>query len=547
MGIPQGTPPDYSSAPARNPARTRPQNWVMLIAGVLLASLGLGLTALGAGLMVAESTQRDGRYAYTDTEQLRSVGNAITTAPISLDLGETTSVGTFGLEDLLSIQLRATPVVPGQEVFLGIGPASEVSAYLQDVPHAVLGDEPWDDGYTFDAADQWDAQMGWNRDSDPNNALDEIPGSRTPEPPAEQDFWAQSATGTDQQTLTVELQTGDWVVVVMNADGARPVWVDLQAGAHTELFGLANPGVLIAGIVALVLGLPLILLGAAGLGRDIDRGAGVPSTGAGAMGASAGAAGPGVHGVGAGPDPLMLTGHLDPQVSRGMWLIKWLLAIPHYIVMALLWFAMVVVTIVSGFAILFTGRYPRAWFMFSVGVLRWSWRVGFYAYSALGTDRYPPFTLARADYPAELDVIYPERLSRGLVLIKWWLLVIPHLLIVGIITGGVAAASNASVGANTSVSFSLLGLLVLIAAIGLLFTGRYLPGLFDLVIGLNRWANRVGSYVLLLRDEYPPFRLDQGPDESAWSGANRPHTSGPEETTGDTPPGRTAPGENSNR
>jgi hypothetical protein len=222
-----------------------------------------------------------------------------------------------------------------------------------------------------------------------------------------------------------------------------------------------------------------------------------------------------------------------------MWLIKWALAIPHYIVIALLWFALVVTTIAAGLTVLVTGRYPRAWFMFSVGVLRWNWRVGFYAYSALGTDRYPPFSLAPADYPAELDVVYPERLSRGLVLVKWWLLVIPHLFIVGILTGGGAALNSASENGGAGWSISLVGLLVLIAAIGLLFTGRYLPGLFDLIVGLNRWVYRVGSYVLLLRDEYPPFRLDQGSEEPVSPGTGGPGDAGsamgPDRRPGSTP------------
>jgi uncharacterized protein DUF4389 len=215
--------------------------------------------------------------------------------------------------------------------------------------------------------------------------------------------------------------------------------------------------------------------------------------------------------------PLRVEGELDGHLSRWLWLVKWVLTIPHFIVLVFLWIAFVVLTVVVFFAILFTGRYPRAIFDFNVGVMRWSWRVCFYSYSALGTDRYPPFTLADVpDYPARLDVEYPQALSRGLVLVKWWLLALPHYLIVGVFAGGAWAGLNA---ANDDWAWTsgggLIGLLVVIAGVVLLFTGRYPKAIFDFVMGMNRWCFRVAAYATLMTDAYPPFRLDMGGHESA--------------------------------
>lgn len=232
--------------------------------------------------------------------------------------------------------------------------------------------------------------------------------------------------------------------------------------------------------------------------------------------------------------PLHVSGTLDPGVSRWLWLVKWLLAIPHYVVLFFLWIAFAVLTVVAFFAILFTGRYPRGLFDFNVGVLRWSWRVTFYAYGVLGTDRYPPFSLsADVDYPARLDVDYPQQLSRGLVLVKWWLLAIPHYLLVsafassGMRTYGGSGGTHE--GARTAMEGSqwmtqvgppsLMSLLVLFAAIALLFTGGYPRGLFDFLLGLHRWGLRVVAYATLMTDRYPPFRLDQGgPDPTSSTG-----------------------------
>jgi Domain of unknown function (DUF4389) len=214
--------------------------------------------------------------------------------------------------------------------------------------------------------------------------------------------------------------------------------------------------------------------------------------------------------------PIRIEGEPDPQLSRWLWLVKWLLAIPHYIVLAFLWLTLIVLTVVAFFAILVTGRYPRGIFDFNVGVLRWTWRVAFYSYAALGTDRYPPFALAEvSDYPARLNVPYPEQLSRGLVLVKWWLLAIPHYLLLSVFLGWYGWDEDWDDRGGGWSAPGLIALLVFFAAVALLFTTRYPRGIFDFVMGLDRWVLRVVGYAALMTDVYPPFRLDRGGEEPA--------------------------------
>jgi len=200
--------------------------------------------------------------------------------------------------------------------------------------------------------------------------------------------------------------------------------------------------------------------------------------------------------------PVQLKGELSKPPSNALWLVKWLLVIPHIIILCFLGIAFAFLTIIAFFAILFAGRYPQGMFNFNVGVMRWAWRVSFYAYGALGTDNYPPFSLKSAEYPADLQIAYPEKLKNGMVLVKWFL-AIPHYAILAALIGW-----GYNYSAQTEYPFGgLLWVLVAIVAVVLLFTGKYHKDIFKLIMGIQRWWYRVIAYVGLMTDEYPHFRL----------------------------------------
>jgi hypothetical protein len=437
----------------------------LIVIGALLIVPALALGAIGSALVWAHATQRDADGFFTsDGGRLETVARAITSDEIDLGVRPGGRERRLDLGDLATVRLTVDPQTEAP-VFVGIGPADEVDRYLEGVAHAEITDI----------------------DTDPFRVTyDFVEGDAPAVAPRDEGFWVAVAEGSGAQTLEWELESGEWAVVAMNADGSPGVSLDASVGVKAGWVLPAGIGLLVTAALLAIVGAVLLVVGATGLTRHAE----VVATG--------------------GAEPVHLEGHLDDSVSRWLWLVKGILVIPHAIVLALLWVAFAVLTAIAGVAILVTGRYPRSLFDFNVGVLRWTWRVAFYSVGAFGTDRYPPFSLGGApDYPARLEVAYPEQLSRGLVLVKWWLLAIPHYVVLAILLGGGAQASDDwSAG-----SPGLIPVLVFIAAIVLLFAGRYPRGLFDLVIGLNRWVYRVIPYAALMTDRYPPFRLDQGPRE----------------------------------
>jgi hypothetical protein len=133
--------------------------------------------------------------------------------------------------------------------------------------------------------------------------------------------------------------------------------------------------------------------------------------------------------------------------------------------------------------VVFRGRYPRWWYEFNVELLRFQNRVG--VYLALMDDRYPS---TEQQQSVRLDVPYPTGLNRLLPLVKW-LLAIPHYVVLAVLYAGALVA-------------------IIAAWFAVLVTGRFPHGLFDYLVGVGRWTNRVTAYAfLLVTDEYPPFRL----------------------------------------
>jgi hypothetical protein len=459
--------------------RSRVAGVVMVVIGSVLALMTLGLLAGGGFLMWADQTQRNASgYLTSGTGLVSAPAYAIATPSLDLNFD---GRGWPSDQDALGKVRISASGTSSAGIFIGIAPRAEALAYLSGVSYDQLT------GLRFS----------------PYQLTYTAHGGGAPTAPASQTFWQAQASGAGTQTLTWTVASGQWIVVLMNADGSRSIAADVSVGTTAPFLFAIALGLLVAGGIALVGAVVLLTLGIVRLNRSSG-------------GYAAGYAAPPSGGIPPPPPassgslplsyPLRIEAHRDAPLSRWLWLGKWILLIPHYVVLFFLFIAMFVLTVIAFFAILVNGRYPRGIFDFNVGVLRWAWRVQFYGYSALGTDQYPPFSFAAdADYPASLEVPYPEHLSRGLVLIKWWLLAIPQYILVAVMTGGLGIGVH---------FWGLISILAIIAAFALLFTTRYPRGIFDFVMGLNRWVFRVLVYVLLMRDEYPPFRFDPGGTES---------------------------------
>lgn len=446
---------------------------VAVIAGVLVGLVAIGLLIGGTFLTIGYVvTAEDDGYFDTPAKRFGTPTVAVTTeeADLAADPAPPDQ-----LWDFIDFSVRFRVVGFGDDVFLGVGSQSDVEAYLGSVAHDEV------------------------REVRPGQTVEylNIPGSDTVEPPVDQDFWVVETAGSGPQELVWDVTEGTWVVVLMNADGSPGVAADVSVGAKSGLILPLGVALLVFGLFLFVIAVVIVVVAAvAGRSSEIAERDAAPAL-------------PRL------PEPVRVEATIDAPLSQWLWLVKWFLAIPHFIVLAFLWIAFLALTFIAWWAILFTGRYPEGLFRFNVGVMRWTWRVGYYAGAGgLGTDRYPPFTLDDVpDYPARFDVVYPERLSRGLVFVKSWLLAVPHYIIVGVMVGGTLAWGTGRWCGGSVWAGGLIGALVLVAAVILLFTGRYPQPLFDFIIGLNRWVMRVGAYVCLMTDQYPPFRLDQGGKE----------------------------------
>ncbi len=450
---------------------------LLVILGSLVALIAAGLLVAGGAILWADLTQRDDDgYLTTPTGLLETESYAITSE--SIDLFETDTSGDWVLSENFLGRVRITGESTRTDVFIGIAETDDVEAYLDGVEHAEVRDvdfDPFEVRYRLFA------------------------GGEPPGPPGEQTFWAASASGSGKQTVTWKAESGEWTVVLMNADASDGVAADVSVGAKVSFLLWLAIGLLIAGVLVLAVGVLLIVVGARGATSG-------PAPAPAALPAAAGR--PTVY-------PVALRGELDPQLGRWLWLVKWLLAIPHYIVLAFLWIAFWVLSDRRVLRDPLHGPLPAR-------DLRLQRRR-----AALDVARRLLLVLGAGDRPLPalhagrrrgLPGLAPRRLPGAPLALAAARQVAPRdpapdpgrdlRRRLGLGLGhGPATRSGASGSPDSSASSSS-------SRLSSCSSPEAIPrSLFDFALGLDRWVFRVAAYVSLMRDEYPPFRLDMGPGE----------------------------------
>jgi hypothetical protein len=234
-GQPHYGPPIYPPPPA--PARKRSVGRIVaIVAGAIIAAVGLCAVLGGLGLLWLDGKKDDSGYFTTSAEQFSTPRNAITSDDLEVAQDSDASAlnAIFGK---LRFRVRGNE---GQPVFIGIAPTANVNAYLAGVGHErVLNVEV--DPFTADYITE--------------------EGDLQPAPPGEQSFWDVSAEGPGERTLNWKTKAGNWSIVVMNADGSALVDTRISAGASVPIISTLAWVALLGGAVIILAGLVLLLGG----------------------------------------------------------------------------------------------------------------------------------------------------------------------------------------------------------------------------------------------------------------------------------------------
>ena len=219
---------------------------VMIVVGSLLALVGFGLLIGGTGALIAYATEREDGYFQTGAVRLASPTYAITSDRVDLESEPGDVDWLIDRGALGTARLRIEAARSDTPVFVGIGPSVDVAAYLDGVSRDQIRD-----------IELRPDRVVYRR----------VPGETAPSVPADESFWVAQVTTADADELTWEVESGDWTVVVMNADASRGVDVDARLGIKVDWFLPVAIAGMVAGVVLLAGGTALAIVGGRGLAR----------------------------------------------------------------------------------------------------------------------------------------------------------------------------------------------------------------------------------------------------------------------------------------